>query len=39
MAWRPSEHFIEGVLDNTVQGKVTGWMLFAGMKERVVFEL
>ncbi len=39
MAWRPSEHFIEGVLDNTVQGKVTGWMLFAGMSEKVVFDL
>ena len=39
MAWRPNEQFIEGVLDNTVPGKVTGWMQFAGMKERVVFDL
>jgi len=39
MAWRPNEQFIEGVLDNTVQGKVTGWMRFAGMKEKVVFDL
>ena len=39
MAWRPSEQFIEGVLDNTVPGKVTGWMLFAGMDEKVIFDL
>jgi len=39
MAWRPNEQFIEGVLDNTVQGKVTGWMRFAGMNEKVVFDL
>ena len=39
MAWRPNEQFIEGVLDNTVPGKVTGWMLFAGMKKKVVFDL
>jgi len=39
MAWRPNEQFIEGVLDNTVPGKVTGWMQFAGIKENVVFDL
>lgn len=39
MAWRPNEQFIEGVLDNTVPGKVTGWMRFAGMKENIVFDL
>jgi hypothetical protein len=39
MAWRPNEQFIEGVLDNTVPGKVTGWMRFAGMDENVVFDL
>jgi len=39
MAWRPNEQFIEGELDNTVQGKVTGWMRFAGMNEKVVFDL
>lgn len=39
MAWRPNEQFIEGVLDNTVPGKVTGWMRFAGMNEKVVFDL
>jgi exonuclease III len=39
MAWRPNEQFIEGVLDNTVPGKVTGWMRFAGMDEKVIFHL
>jgi len=39
MAWRPNEQFIEGVLDNTVPGKVTGWMRFASMKEKVIFDL
>lgn len=39
MAWRPNDQFIEGILDNTVQGKVTGWMLFAGMDEKVMFDL
>jgi exonuclease III len=39
MAWRLTEYLIEGVLDNVVPGKVTGWMLFAGMKEKVVFDL
>ncbi len=39
MAWRPNEQFIEGVLDNTIPGKVTGWMRFAGMKDKVIFDL
>jgi hypothetical protein len=39
MAWRPNEQFIEGVLDNTVPGKVTGWMKFIGKDENVVFNL
>jgi hypothetical protein len=39
MAWRPNDYFIEGVLDNTEPGKVTGWMKFVGKKETVVFEL
>ena len=39
MAWRPHEQFIEGVLDNTVPGRVTGWMQFAGMGERVLVDL
>jgi len=39
MAWRPNEQFIDGVLDNTGPGKVTGWMKFAGMNEKVVLDL
>ena len=39
MAWRPNEQIIEGILDNTIPGKVTGWMRFAGMKDRVIFDL
>ena len=39
MAWRPNEQFIEGELDNTILGKVTGWMKFTGMDGKVVFDL
>jgi hypothetical protein len=39
MAWRPTDQLIEGELDNTVEGKVTGWMQFAGMNEKMVFNL
>ncbi len=39
MAWRPTEYLIEGELDNTTPGKVTGWMRFAGIKEKVTFDL
>ena len=39
MAWRPTEYLIEGELDNTTPGKVTGWMSFAGMKEKVTFDI
>mgnify|MGYP001235002774 CR=1 FL=1 len=39
MAWRPSAYLLEGELDNTTPGKVTGWMRFAGIKERVTFDL
>jgi hypothetical protein len=39
MAWRPSEYLIEGELDNTTPGKVTGWMQFAGMQQKVTFDL
>jgi hypothetical protein len=39
MAWRPSQYLIEGELDNTTPGKVTGWMRFAGMKDKVTFDL
>jgi hypothetical protein len=30
---------LEGELDNTTPGKVTGWMRFAGIKEQVTFDL
>lgn len=30
---------IEGLLDNTVPGKVTGWMLFAGLPSKVTVDL
>ena len=39
MAFRPTQYLIEGELDNTNPGKVTGWMRFAGMKNKVTFDL
>ena len=39
MAWRPTQYLIEGTLDNSVPNKVTGWMSFAGIKEKVTFDL
>ena len=39
MAWRPTHCLIEGELDNTHLGKVTGWMRFAGMNDKVTFDL
>ena len=39
MAWRPTQYLLEGELDNTIPGKVTGWMRFAGMKDKVTFDL
>ena len=39
MAWRPTNYLLEGELDNTTPGKVTGWMRFAGMKNKVTFDL
>jgi len=39
MAWRPTSCLQEGELDNTCPNKVTGWMKFAGLKEKVTFEL
>lgn len=39
MAWRPTDYLIDGILDNSVQGKVTGWMKFAGLNENVAVEL
>ena len=39
MAWRPTRYLIEGELDNTIPGKVSGWMQFAGMDKKVTFDL
>jgi hypothetical protein len=39
MAFRPTTFLIEGILDNTTPGKVTGWMRFAGIKGKVTFDL
>jgi len=39
MAWRISQYLIEGELDNTQPGKVTGWMRFAGVKGKMTFDL
>lgn len=39
MAWRPIEYVIEGELDNTMLGKVTGWIQFAGIQDKIVLEL
>jgi len=39
MAWRPSSELIEGELDNTEPGKVTGWMRFVGLDEPIIFDL
>ena len=39
MAFRPYENLIEGLLDNTVAGKVTGWIRFVGMDEPVEVDL
>jgi hypothetical protein len=39
MAWRPTQYLIAGELDNTIPGKVMGWMQFAGMAKKVTFDL
>jgi hypothetical protein len=39
MTWRPSNYLLEGELDNTTPGKVTGWMRFAGLTEKVTIDL
>jgi hypothetical protein len=39
MAWRPHENLIEGELDNRTPGRVTGWLRFVGLDERVTFDL
>lgn len=39
MAWRPSKYLIEGELDNTKRGAVTGWMRFVGLNVKITFDL
>lgn len=39
MAWRPTHLLIEGELDNTINGKVTGFMKFYGLEEPIKFNL
>ena len=39
MAFRPTRYVQEGELDNTHPNKVTGWIKFAGLKEKVTFNL
>ena len=39
MAWRPTKYLQEGELDNTCPNKVTGWMKFVGLKNKVTFNL
>lgn len=39
MAWRPTHLLIEGELDNTVRGKITGFMKFYGLNEPIKFNL
>jgi len=35
MAWRPKQNLVQGELDNTVPGQVTGWLEFRGMPDIV----
>ena len=39
MTWRPTKYLLEGELDNSKPGRVTGRLRFAGMKETVTLEL
>lgn len=39
MAWRVSAYLIEGELDNTHRGQVTGWMQCAGMRGKMTLDL
>ena len=39
MAWRPHEQLIGGELNNTVPGRVTGWLVFVGMDKPVKLDL
>lgn len=39
MAYRPTQYVIEGELDNTRRGIVTGWISFAGISKKVKINL
>jgi len=39
MAWRPTLYLVAGELDNTVRGKVTGWMYYIGLEGKVTLDL
>ncbi len=39
MAWRPHRYLILGELDNTERHRVTGWMQFQGLDDKVTFDL
>jgi hypothetical protein len=39
MTWRPSDYLLEGELDNRRPGKITGWLRFAGLPEKVIVDL
>lgn len=39
MAWRPHVYLMEGRLENTQPGKVTGWLAFHGLLDLVVVDL
>jgi len=39
MAWRPHENLIGAELNNTVPGRVTGWLVFVGIDKPVKLDL
>jgi len=39
MTWRPSDYLLEGELDNRTPGKISGWLRFAGLAEKVLVDL
>jgi len=39
MAWRPTKHLINGVLDNRTHGRVVGWLQFRGLATPVELDL
>ena len=39
MTWRPSAFLLEGELDNRTAERITGWMRFAGLPEKVTLDL